>query len=509
MVWLLGSRLLPLAGAGIPSSAAPVVIGGCGSSGTTLLRRMLDRHPEVFCGPESTVFLKRMSSIRDIAQRFGFEPSQVAAWRHESCTRVEFVERFQAACLAKSGKRVWAEKTPENIRAFPQIAARFPQARLIHVIRDGRDVACSLRQAAWMPLEKITGGADRGSPEALDACIRYWAERVRFGREMRGHPRYVEVRYEDLVAEPRETMTRLLASLDLAFDEQVLQPAAAPAARDEGPVVASSIGRWRREFGAQEAAIVEARAGALLRELDYAPSSAWADGLPPVAPTLPARAEALRPGRARKALQRRLLALGMAAVDARSPLVVRCLPFCAAAYVIAPRDLIPDNLGLVGWSDDLAVVVLSLAGMAGLPPAQLKARHRQDAALLVSRDIWAAPRPARRLPALGAALRSAWSRLLIAAGGPAYLVDRELRIVSASPSAYRAWGKAPQEVLGRPIAEVFPDVVGGEGYKAVVRVVRTARPVRLRTESAFFGRRIRLNARPLSDGASVRFRLAA
>ena len=386
MVWSPGPRALPLAGAGIPSSTAPVVIGGCGSSGTTLLRRMLDRHPEVFCGPESTIFLRRMSATSDIVQRFGFEAAQIAAWRRESCTRVEFIERFQAACLARSGKRVWAEKTPENVRAFPQIAARFPQARLIHVIRDGRDVACSLRQAHWMPLEKITGGAARNSPEALDACIRYWAERVRFGRELRRCPRYLEVRYEDLVAAPRETMTRLLGFLGLEFDEQVLQPAAAPSARDDGPVVASSIGRWRREFGQAEAAIVEAQAGGLLRELGYAPGRDWAAGLPP-AGAAPAANPDFRPGRPRKALQRRLVALALSAVNPETPLALRCLPLCAAVYVAAPNDLIPDRLGLVGWSDDLAVVMLSLAGMAGLPPAEVKARRRHEAALAVSRPI--------------------------------------------------------------------------------------------------------------------------
>jgi uncharacterized membrane protein YkvA (DUF1232 family)/transposase-like protein len=510
MVWLLGPRVLPLAGAGIPSAVAPVVIGGCGSSGTTLLRRMLDRHPEIFCGPEATVFLKRMSSIRDIAERFGFEPGQVEAWRRESCTRVEFIERFQAACLTRSGKRIWAEKTPENIRAFPQIAARFPRARLIHVIRDGRDVACSLRQAAWAPLEKITGGAPRSSPEALDASIRYWAERVRFGREMRGCPRYFEVRYEELVAEPRETMARLLAFLGAEFDEQVLQPAAAPAARDDGPVVASQVGRWRREFGQAEAEIVERQAGGLLRELDYADGAGWAEGLPEVGAPPPAKSD-LRPGRPRRSLQRRLVAFGLAATDARSPLALRCLPLCAAAYVVAPRDLIPDSLGPIGWSDDLAVVALSLAGMAALPPARLKAGRRHEAALVVSRDVWAVPPLKRRSPlrAVGARLRRRWSQLLSGAAGHAYLVDRELRIVSASPSAYRSWGKAPQEVLGRPLAEIFPAVVSGEGYKALVRAVRTSRPVRIRTTSVLFGRRMDLRARPVSDGARVRVRLAA
>ena len=508
MVWWFRPRVLPLVGAGIPSPIAPVVIGGCGSSGTTLLRKMLDRHPEVSCGDESTVFLKRMSSAGDIAQRYGFEPAQVEAWRRESCTRAEFIERFQAACLARSGKRVWAEKTPENIRAFPWAARQFPQARLVHVIRDGRDVACSLRQAAWMPLEKMTGGAARSSPEALDACVRYWAERARFGRALRDRPGYFEIRYEDLVYDPRAAMGGLLRFLGLDWDERVLQASASSTAREEGPVTAASIGRWRREFGAREAAVVEDRVGPLLRELGYAASPGWGAQLPRIAPPPPAaRAGAGKPGRARKRLRRELVALGLAAMDGQAPLAVRCLPLFAAAYMAIPDDLIPDRLGLVGWSDDLAVVVLSLAGLAGFAPAASKARHRSEAAMLVNRRVWALPRLGRRAPV--ETLQRGWSRLLSRIAGQSYVMDKELRIVSASPATLQLWGKPPREVLGRPLTEVFPAVVAGEGYAAVLRAVRTSRPVSVRTISVIFGGRMNLQVRPLSDGVQVRFKLAA
>jgi len=152
-----------LAGARAPSLIAPIVVGGCGSSGTTLLRQMLDRHPAICCGPESTLFLDRTACDAELAARYGFAEAQVRRWRSDSLGKVEFIERFQAACLARSGKMVWAEKTPENVRQFQAIARRFSRARLVHMIRDPRDVVCSLRQADWMKLEKITGGAPRTS----------------------------------------------------------------------------------------------------------------------------------------------------------------------------------------------------------------------------------------------------------------------------------------------------------------------------------------------------------
>ena len=92
-------RIQEWAGRIDPSDTSPIVIGGCGSSGTTLVRHILDRHPAIFCGPESTLFLSRISSPQELADRFGFARPEVSRWRRLSRSRVEFIERFQRACL--------------------------------------------------------------------------------------------------------------------------------------------------------------------------------------------------------------------------------------------------------------------------------------------------------------------------------------------------------------------------------------------------------------------------
>jgi protein-tyrosine sulfotransferase len=246
-----------------PSTVAPIVIGGCGSSGTTLLRHVLDRHPSIFCGPESTVFLERISRARDLARRFGFTEREILEWQRASRTQVEFIERFRTLCLVRSGKSVWADKTPENVRRFDVIRCWFPQARFIHVIRDGRDVVCSLRQAQWMKLEKITGGADRSSPEAVEACIRYWIERVTVGRRLRRDPRYLEVRYEDLVEHTESVLRRILAFLNVDWDSRVLAHDPSSAEPAAGPVYESAVGRWHTDLSSGEAEIVKRYAGLL------------------------------------------------------------------------------------------------------------------------------------------------------------------------------------------------------------------------------------------------------
>jgi uncharacterized membrane protein YkvA (DUF1232 family) len=504
----------------MPSLIAPIVIGGCGSSGTTLLRQMLDRHPEIYCGPESTLFLNRTTSDADLAERFGFAEAQLRLWRTESRSKIEFIERFQAACLARSGKSVWAEKTPENIRLFPTIARRFPRARLVHIIRDGRDVACSLRRAEWMKLEKITGGAPRNSPEVLETCIRYWAERVAFGRGLAGTSHYHEIRYEDLVADPERTLRGLLTFAGLSWDPRMLRADEASPTRDGRPIYGGSAGRWRRELSADEADIVERHAGPLLAGLGYETARDWGQVLP-LAP-LAARnaAEPAAPAspdlRSRfKVLRCDALGLGLALQDGRAPLAARLVGAFAVLYGISPVDLIPDNQP-IGYLDDVAVAAIAVPVMAWLLPAALRTHHRRRAAILLSRKVWAVGSARARLAEslraragwLAKPLVGAWTRLCTMLAGPSYVVDTELRFVSVNLAALRAWGKGPDEVLGRRILDVFPGVAA-ESYSAHLEALRTSRAQHVTTHSRLYGRALQVAIRPLSDGLRVQFAMAA
>lgn len=277
---LLGYRnrwkLLERFGPPYVSETAPIVIGGCGSSGTTLVRRMLNRHPMISCGPESTVFLDRITGPGLLAARMGFQPSEVEGWQRGSRSQAEFVDRFQAACLARAGKGVWADKTPENIRRLDFVWKHFPRARFVHVIRDGRDVACSLRTRSWMKAR------NRGSNDAIARCAAYWVERVSARHSVQGDPRYVELRYEHLVREPAATLRSLLDFLGLEWSDQVLSSHAnGHADAASGPTFASSIGRWRAELSEAEVAAVKSVTAGMLVELGYENDAGWErDGKP-------------------------------------------------------------------------------------------------------------------------------------------------------------------------------------------------------------------------------------
>ncbi len=263
-------RLLERLGPAYVSQTAPIVVGGCGSSGTTLLRRMLNRHPAISCGPESTVFLERITGPAELGPRMGFVPAEIEDWQRASRSQAEFIDRFQAACLARTAKSVWADKTPENIRRVDFVWRHFPRARFVHMIRDGRDVACSLRRQPWMKLQ------DRSADDIAGRCATYWVERVAAGRRLAGDSRYVELRYENLVRKPEETLRALLAALGLDWSERMLVPDAGergdPAA---GPAFTSSVGRWRKELSEPEIAALKSIAGPLLIELGYERDADW------------------------------------------------------------------------------------------------------------------------------------------------------------------------------------------------------------------------------------------
>lgn len=264
---------------------APIVVGGCGRSGTTLLRMMLDSHPRICCGPESSVFRRRALDPDALADRFGLARHELRAIRDAAASRPAFIEAFAALCLRAGGKVRWAEKTPRNISRIGAIFHFFPDARFVHVLRDGRDVACSLRTH---PRHKVVDGKlvplDTWKP--LAGCARRWRDDIECSRPWWSDPRFHTLRYEDLVRDPGAVLRRLMAFLGEPWDDALLAHAAdGSSSRDVtrfaqnpeaiGAVNAASIGRWERDLDARDRRIFKRIAGSLLVELGYATDDGW------------------------------------------------------------------------------------------------------------------------------------------------------------------------------------------------------------------------------------------
>jgi hypothetical protein len=249
------------------------------------MRVILDTHPRICCGPESRLLLPLLPSPTKLAARFGLPADTVTALFRTCRSQAEFVDRFFAAYGESRHKPRWAEKTPRNVLHLDYIFERFPKARFVHMIRDGRDTICSLRTH---PRHKVVNGelVQLNTWHPIGPCLERWLNDVRAGLKYRSDPRYIEIRYESLVARPRETLIPLFEFLGEEFEERVLayhrergqsrdathfpqNPEATQA------MYTKAVSRWRRDLTADELALIKREAGPLLVELGYAEDDRW------------------------------------------------------------------------------------------------------------------------------------------------------------------------------------------------------------------------------------------
>ncbi|MCD6162423.1 MAG: sulfotransferase [candidate division Zixibacteria bacterium] len=272
---LLGQELANKQPAKIKDIAfkSPIIIGGCGSSGTTLLKTMLDSHKNIACGQEISFFdrpaffksnldkLYNMFLNQDFDEldkgqifplktKFGdnfglFIPNTGKLYHDFPTTNSmfklarnlrHFVDLYFSNFADINGKTRWAEKTPNNIFCINETLDFFPDAKFIHVIRDGRDVVLSLCQGRNF--------------NPVTAIFR-WLVSAEAGIRFRGNPRYYEVRYEDLILDTENTLKKLMAFLDEDFDPNMLNYTESGKDNILGygssPIYSNKIGKWKTQ----------------------------------------------------------------------------------------------------------------------------------------------------------------------------------------------------------------------------------------------------------------------
>jgi hypothetical protein len=286
-------------------SPAPFVVG-FGRSGTTLLRLMLDAHPALAVPPE-TAFLPRL--IR--ACLAGASPAEALAllreqprWGDLGLDEDEVLARFGDAprldaghaartiyslYAERQGKPRWGDKTPSYFRRMKLIEDALPEARFVHVIRDGRDAALSFRRVPQhmraRPTETIAEEAAR------------WARTIRKARRQGRRVRhYLEVRFEELVRDPEAALRRVCEFCELDFAPEMLNYHERSAERlreierpmtlatgrrvdpadrvrifglTSEPPRAERLEVWRREMSPEDQVAFEREAGKVLARLGY------------------------------------------------------------------------------------------------------------------------------------------------------------------------------------------------------------------------------------------------
>jgi hypothetical protein len=253
-----------------PLHGRVIFLVGARRSGTNWLERILTAHPAVAAMPSETYLFS--DGIKPLAERFQHGNPGSHLVGKTFIDRDGFLDAVRAlvdrafqdtlARLAPDATYV-LERTPWHAYDLELIAGVCPDARVVHLIRDGRDVARSLLAMDW-------------GPGSMAEAAEEWRSSVVAGREgahLFGDA-YAEVRYEQMLAEPREGVERLFRALGLPLAGDLLDRILLEA-RSEFNVDPGSSGvgseKWRTELSARDLRTFERVAGAQLRELGYAP----------------------------------------------------------------------------------------------------------------------------------------------------------------------------------------------------------------------------------------------
>jgi hypothetical protein len=305
---------------------------GCPRSGTTLLRRMLDAHPGLAMMPRETHFIPRIYERRaGLTAEGEVTPAvvdELLADRHFARLGIDrealegllgragptpfagFVSRIFDMQGRARGRELVGDKTPGYVRHLPTLHALWPEARFVHLIRDGRDVCLSLLE--WGKGPRLAGRFSSWAEDPVSTAALWWEWHVRLGREdglSLGPERYRELRYESLVSTPERDCSAVCDFLGVPYDDAMLglhrgRERGAPGRGAKGawrPVTAG-LRDWRTEMPAGDIERFEAAAGELLDELDYGRC------LPTPSTAATTRAARLRESFARDLAARRLAA---------------------------------------------------------------------------------------------------------------------------------------------------------------------------------------------------------
>jgi hypothetical protein len=241
---------------------------GCRRSGTNWLQRILTAHPEVAGLPSETYLFS--GGLSKLAERFQHanpgspKTGKVFMSRDGMLDGLrDFADRVFEENLERiaPGARYLVERTPWHVYDLELIGEVYPDARVIHIVRDGRDVARSLLSQDW-------------GPTTMEEAAEEWRSSVTAGRTARRvlGPRYLEVRYEELLASPDEGIRGIYEWLGLPAEGELLERALAEAMSEfnvdpNSPRIAA--GKWRNGLSAGDVATFDRIAGELLEELGY------------------------------------------------------------------------------------------------------------------------------------------------------------------------------------------------------------------------------------------------
>jgi hypothetical protein len=273
------------------ATGSPIFIVGAQRSGTTMLRLMLNRHPQLCIPFESgfiVPFFRRLHEYGDLgtrdnarrllgdilryplmAQRKPLTVDEEAVLAGPIAGYGDLVNAIFLGHARSQGKSQWGDKTPSYVEDLDALWTIFPGCRIVHLVRDGRDVALSNRRLAW-------------GIQSLPRAASDWRWKVTLGRRVGSvlAPFYREVRYEELVAWPGPTLRGICDFLALPYEQAMLgyaetarshMPAASLAWHENSirPPDRSLAYAWKYKMSLSDRIIFEQVAGDTLELFGY------------------------------------------------------------------------------------------------------------------------------------------------------------------------------------------------------------------------------------------------
>ncbi|WP_353258792.1 sulfotransferase family protein [Prochlorothrix hollandica] len=228
-----------------PPSPGQFFLVGCPRSGTTLLQSLLASHSQVISFPESHFFVKtlprlawgrswkpwilwlRRSTTAMAPKRMAAFLGKVnrpdlaatlppAPWSQNQYAHL--INAVLADLMGQQHKQIWLEKTPDHLHAIPQIQRLLPEAKFIHILRNGSDVVASLYEVRLKHPELW-----RKEKADRDRAVDRWIQDISLSYRYRHHPRHHLVRYEQLVRDTPGTIAPLCDFMGIPYEEQMLE----------------------------------------------------------------------------------------------------------------------------------------------------------------------------------------------------------------------------------------------------------------------------------------------
>ncbi|MEW8321410.1 MAG: sulfotransferase [Candidatus Thiodiazotropha taylori] len=203
------------------------IVGGCGSSGTTLLAHIVSKHEKIGSGPEFNCFnhlelydfdsfKKELTNLQvgrakpsgyvdvpvfmTFQDHYGVHHELIHEWVAQSSSSLEFICLLRDHLLDHFRCEIFFEKSPTNAYCLNAAGKTLNGVKLVHMVRDGRDVVCSLMKRGW----NLFGAGSR------------WLYDTVQGLEARNNPNYMELRYEEFVSDPGSVLNELFSHLNVS-----------------------------------------------------------------------------------------------------------------------------------------------------------------------------------------------------------------------------------------------------------------------------------------------------